>query len=112
MHVSSIATVSSDINSLSISVETPKRSPNNTPNTDPALSRGGCLDTEDRERIRAFVEQFTKSVLVPFVERQLVTQNEALMNRRGIGKSFTNMKKWLNVASVTPQSPGNSANVR
>jgi hypothetical protein len=68
------------------------------------VKRGDCLNTDDRERISNFVEHFVKNSLVPFVEKQLVTQNEALMSRRGIGKSFTNMKKWLNVASVTPQT--------
>lgn len=68
------------------------------------FKRGDCLDMNDRERISNFVEHFVKNSLVPFVEKQLVTQNEALMSRRGIGKSFTNMKKWLNVASVTPQT--------
>lgn len=106
LDVSSISTVSSDLNALHLNIdnnEQKRPTPKNSPNPTAGVRRGDCLSSEDRERIRNFIEHFVKNVLVTFVEKQLVTQNEALMNRRGIGKSFTTMKKWLNVASVTPQ---------
>ncbi|KAI6182595.1 Trafficking protein particle complex subunit 8 [Aphelenchoides bicaudatus] len=110
LSISSIA-VSSDINvgALPMTMENngPKRAAPST-NFATGVTRGDCLSSEDRERIRNFVEHFVKNVLVPFVEKQLATQNEALLSRRGIGKSFTNMKKWLNVAS--PQSTPTNVN--
>lgn len=66
---------------------------------------GNCLDAGDRERIKLFMGGFIKQVLVPFVERQLASQNEILSSRKGIGKSFTSMRKWLSTAT-TNQSSG------
>lgn len=68
---------------------------------------GQCLDSQDRERIKNFIEEFVRSALVPFVEHQLATRNEILANRRTIGKSFSNVRKWLSSASspITSTTP-------
>lgn len=65
---------------------------------------GQSLDSADRERIRSFMEGFIKQALVPFVEKQLISQNEILSSRKGIGKSFTNMRKWLSTATANQSS--------
>jgi hypothetical protein len=62
-------------------------------------SHGQCLSTANREQLRDFVEIFVKQSLVPFVEKQIVAQNDILQKRQGIGKSFTSMRKWLSAAS-------------
>ncbi|KAE9548274.1 hypothetical protein FO519_008509, partial [Halicephalobus sp. NKZ332] len=64
---------------------------------------GQYLLTSDREEVKNFVEKFVKHSLIPFVEKQIFAQNDILQNRRGIGKSFTNVRKWLSSAS-TPAS--------
>uniref|UniRef100_A0A7E4V638 Trafficking protein particle complex subunit 8 n=1 Tax=Panagrellus redivivus TaxID=6233 RepID=A0A7E4V638_PANRE len=74
-------------------------------------AHGQCLATSDREQIRDFVDHFTKTSLIPFVEKQISLQNEILQNRRGIAKSFTSVRKWFSVASssatATPTAPVN-----
>ncbi|KAI6226015.1 hypothetical protein M3Y95_00757600 [Aphelenchoides besseyi] len=119
LSITSVSTVSSEIQRTSgILKDLPSSIPHFSSNdhqTQPIaqnqIRRGVCLDATDRDRLRSFVENFVKNVLIPYVERQLVTQNEALVNRRGIGKSFTNMKKWLNVGSVTSTAPTSSSGV-
>jgi hypothetical protein len=69
---------------------------------DATVTHGECLDAEDRERLRVFIEEFIRKALVPFAERQVNSQNETLTNRRSIGKSFTSMRKWLTATSNTP----------
>jgi len=61
---------------------------------------GQYLLTSDREEIKNFTEKFVKQSLIPFVEKQIFAQNDILQNRRGIGKSLTNVRKWLSSAST------------
>lgn len=70
----------------------------------PGVAHGQALDVGDRDRLKALVEDFMKKALVPFAERQVQAQNETLTNRRGIGKSFTNVRKWFGGASASPTS--------
>lgn len=60
------------------------------------------MTTEDREGVQQFIRTFVSKALVPFAEKQMSTLNETLVSKRGIGKSFTSMRKWLNVATTTP----------
>lgn len=66
-----------------------------------STEHGQCLDAGDRERLKALIEEFVRAALTPFVEHQLVLQNEMLANRRTIGRSLNSMRKWLSAASST-----------
>lgn len=77
----------------------------------PRHSHGQCLTTTDREQLRDFVEKFVKHSLIPFVEKQINAQNDVLQNRRGIGKSFTSMRKWLSAASTSSTAAAGSSPV-
>ncbi|CAD5210567.1 unnamed protein product [Bursaphelenchus xylophilus] len=71
---------------------------------------GQCLSQEDRDRVESFTQGFITDDLVPFVSKQMNILNEAIVSRRGLGKSFTNMRKWLNVATTAQTSSTTGVN--
>ncbi|CAD5207172.1 unnamed protein product [Bursaphelenchus okinawaensis] len=73
-------------------------------------SFGKCLSQEDRDRIKSFVEHFINMTLIGYVTKQMQLLNDAIVSRRGIGKSFTSMRKWLNVATASPTTNSTSVN--
>ncbi|XP_066254836.1 trafficking protein particle complex subunit 8 [Euwallacea similis] len=59
-------------------------------------SHGSCLSVDDVEQIKALVFEFTKSCLLPYIEKQLVALNEAVANKKGVSKSlFSATKRWF-----------------
>lgn len=65
---------------------------------------GICLSTEDVENIKMMVYEFSKSCLMPYIEKQIFTFNDAISNKKGVSKSlFSATKRWF-----TPNKPGSS----
>jgi len=69
---------------------------------------GQRLDPSDRERLRDFIEEFVRTALIPYAEKQISTQSETLSNRKGLGKSITSMRKWLSATTGTSYNQATS----
>ncbi|MFH4979426.1 hypothetical protein AB6A40_006135 [Gnathostoma spinigerum] len=62
---------------------------------------GRCLDSDDRKRIRLFIEEMLNNAVSPFITRQMRSLNEQIIARRGISKSLaTGVRKWFGSASA------------
>lgn len=65
-------------------------------------AHGLCLSTDDVEQVKMLVYEFTKSCLIPYIEKQLSQLNEHISNKKGVSKSlFSATKRWF-----SPNKPG------
>lgn len=66
---------------------------------------GSCLSTEDVEQVKLLIYEFTKSCLLPYIEKQIQSLNDIVSNKKGVSKSlFSATKRWF-----SPNKPGASS---
>ncbi|KAJ8926890.1 hypothetical protein NQ314_020741 [Rhamnusium bicolor] len=66
---------------------------------------GNCLSTEDVEQVKLLIYEFTRSCLLPYIEKQIVILNDIVSNKKGMSKSlFSATKRWF-----SPNKPGASS---
>lgn len=62
----------------------------------PVKVHGGCLSTEDIEQIKFLISEFCRCCLLPYIERQIHSINDAISNKKGVSKSlFSATKRWF-----------------
>ncbi|GAB6022907.1 Trafficking protein particle complex 8 [Chamberlinius hualienensis] len=75
------------------------------------LLHGVCLSSEDTDRIRLFIQEFSMRSLLPFIEKQMSILNEQVTNRKGLHRSFFSAtKKWFGGNKPGP-TVGNKASL-
>ncbi|EFA11313.1 trafficking protein particle complex subunit 8 [Tribolium castaneum] len=68
-------------------------------------SHGLCLSTEDVEQVKLFLHEFTKTCLLPYIEKQIHQLSDVISNKKGVSRSlFSATKRWFN-----PNKPGASS---
>ncbi|CAG9855344.1 unnamed protein product [Phyllotreta striolata] len=66
---------------------------------------GSCLSTDDVEQVKLFIYEFTKSCLMPYIEKQIHSLSDIVLNKKGVSKSlFSATKRWF-----SPNKPGASS---
>lgn len=54
------------------------------------------------EQVKMFVHEFTKSCLIPYIEKQMNLLYDQVSNKKGVSKSlFSATKRWF-----SPNKPG------
>ncbi|KAJ8923650.1 hypothetical protein NQ315_010230 [Exocentrus adspersus] len=67
-----------------------------------SVPHGSYLSTEDVEQVKLLILEFTRSCLLPYIEKQLVILNDVVSNKKGMSKSlFSATKRWF-----SPNKPG------
>ncbi|XP_056646298.1 trafficking protein particle complex subunit 8 [Diorhabda sublineata] len=68
-------------------------------------SHGVCLTTDDVEQIKLLIYEFSRSCLMPYIEKQIHSLNDTVSNKKGVSKSlFSATKRWF-----SPNKPGASS---
>lgn len=68
-------------------------------------SHGICLTTDDVEQIKLLIYEFSRSCLMPYIEKQIHILNDTVSNKKGVSKSlFSATKRWF-----SPNKPGASS---
>ncbi|CAH1982606.1 unnamed protein product [Acanthoscelides obtectus] len=66
---------------------------------------GACLSSEDVDQLKLLVYEFSRSCLLPYVEKQIATLSDVISNKKGMSKSlFSATKRWF-----SPNKPGASS---
>lgn len=57
---------------------------------------GSCLSVDDVDQIKTMIYEFSRTCLMPYIEKQLVILNDAIANKKGMSKSlFSATKRWF-----------------
>ncbi|XP_064466657.1 trafficking protein particle complex subunit 8-like isoform X2 [Ornithodoros turicata] len=76
----------------------------------PGVLLGACLSQSDRERVTVFLQDFCAHSLVPYAEEQMRLLNDQVTNKKGIHRSFMNVKKLFAGSKTGPQGPHAAVN--
>ncbi|KAG7202767.1 hypothetical protein KM043_009936 [Ampulex compressa] len=72
---------------------------------------GARLSTQDLERLRALITEFSLKSLLPYIEKQIGLLNDVISNKKGVSRSlFSATRRWFgtNKPGVPGSAPSNA----